>query len=488
MGKYYIFIILLISLVVRIPRFDYPISDIFNWGDGTRDYLVANHILTYHEFPLTGPYNYFFDLGILNSPLYFYLLALILLPFNHILTLSFVNIILQILTLTLIYHTGKRIFNQNVAAIGTIIYSLNPEIIKYSDFIWQPNLMLPTILLSIYFLTKPKISFLNLIIAQVLFSLALTLHNTALSWLLPFFILTFLILKDMKKSLKYFFANLAVFSISLIIFYSPVIFFYLTNPDFKISLINLLITKANYLPKLITNLEQFFQIFNLNITWGLVLIILIFAFLKHKILPLSLFILPIALAPFLNKIRMHYLLLSVPFFIFLSLNLADQMFKKFKRFRIGLIILLILTFTANLQIFREFRKPLYNFNLISDITDKIYEDLERIKNAKDFQNYDFFQVSALMDDKYIFTYPVIDTLLVVPLEKKLNSKLAKLSNTSPYSHIQTNSKDYLIIPCIKIEPQTCQDEFKARNPKYHIVKVIHSGSDFPVFLAKLGIY
>ena len=46
-------------------------------SDYNRDYLVAHHIVAYHEFPLTGPDGEFGSAG--NSPAYFYLLTLPLL-------------------------------------------------------------------------------------------------------------------------------------------------------------------------------------------------------------------------------------------------------------------------------------------------------------------------------------------------------------------------------------------------------------------------
>src|SRR3989338_10926533 len=107
--------ILLLAFILRLQRFDFPLSYVFAWGDGTRDYLVADHIIRYQELPLLGPYNLLYEQGMRNSPLYFYFLALLLMPFNHILTLTAVNIVLQMGVIVLVYFITKRIFDESSA-------------------------------------------------------------------------------------------------------------------------------------------------------------------------------------------------------------------------------------------------------------------------------------------------------------------------------------------------------------------------------------
>lgn len=486
MGKILLLAIFLIGLLSRIPRFDYPISQIFIWGDGTRDYLVANHILKYHEFPFVGPYNIFYESGILNSPLYFYLLAVFLSPFNHILSLSFINITLQMLSMVLIFYIGKKIFNKNAAALAIIFYGLNPKIIEQADFLWQPTLMLPIALLALYLLIKSQNNFIFLSLSLVLLSLALTIHNSALPWLIPFLIFAFFRLKERKKVI-YYFAILSIVLLSLAIFHIPLIFFYLHNAVFKFGINDILNVKIIYrfLPNLYENFAQFFQTFNLNIIVGSIFLLLIVLIRRRRnLLPLTLFILPFIAASFLSKVRMHYLTLSFPIFVLISADFAVNFFQKNRLLKTGLIVMIILVFSNSLSAFWEVKKPLENYNLVMKITDDMVNDLQKIKQEKKFKNYDFFQVNSLMENNGILRYPVLDTLFLVSLEEKLNTKLASFSNTSPYHHIQTNERDYLIIPCIKISLALCQDEFKKRNLEYSLIKVFYSGRDFSILFAK----
>src|SRR3990167_4879771 len=91
----FLLIILVTAVLVRIPRLDFPLSYIFAWGDGARDFFIANHILSFREFPLLGPFNLLYDSGIYNTPLYYYILSFFLIPFNNVLTLGVVNIFLS---------------------------------------------------------------------------------------------------------------------------------------------------------------------------------------------------------------------------------------------------------------------------------------------------------------------------------------------------------------------------------------------------------
>lgn len=487
-----LFAVLLVSFLIRIPRFDYPFSYIFSWGDGTRDYLVANHILNFNEFPLVGPYNLFFDSGVKNSPLYFYLLSVFLIPVNNILVLSILNIILQVAVIALIYFIGKDFFNKRVGIIASIIYSISPELIQHADFVWQPNLMLPVALLGLYLLrwSQLKNNLTALFSSLILLSLAATLHNSALPWL-PVFVLTaFLILKKMKKAPSYYFGIFTTVPVSLAVFHLPLIFFYLAGSA-KVSLnstnINIL---NNFLPNLYYNLNLFFKMFYLNWVLGSILIIFIIIILtfwrrNSLILAFILFILPIVLASFLSKVRLHYLTLSVPMFVIVVVAALTTINIRF--LKIGLMVFMITLFSGNFYFLKEFKKPLENYHLVMEVTDKIVRDLQNIKREDNFTNYDFFQVNSiaeLQDGSGVFHYPVLDTIFIVPLEKKLNIKLVRVSDMSPYNHYQIGRKDYVVVSCIKVTKELCKRKFEEENSGYNFVKVSYEGPEFFVFLAK----
>src|SRR3989344_136565 len=143
-------IILLVSLLVRLYNLDFPLSYIFAWGDGTRDYFVANHIVLFHEYPLLGPFNLLYEAGIYNTPLYYYFLAFFLNIYNSVFTLGVVNVIFQIATIILIYLIARKLFDKKVAVLSAVIFSFSPEILAQSDYIWQPHLSQTFAYLSLF--------------------------------------------------------------------------------------------------------------------------------------------------------------------------------------------------------------------------------------------------------------------------------------------------------------------------------------------------
>ncbi|MBI4067226.1 phospholipid carrier-dependent glycosyltransferase [Candidatus Gottesmanbacteria bacterium] len=143
-------IILLICLLLRVSQIDYPFA--FKWGDGERDTLVANHIVSYQEYPLIGPHGLLSEKGLHNSPFYYYFLAFFLYFYNSPITLALLNISLQLLTLVILYLLGKNLFGEKVALLSTLLFGLNPHLISQSEYIWQPYVSQPFGLTSFYLL------------------------------------------------------------------------------------------------------------------------------------------------------------------------------------------------------------------------------------------------------------------------------------------------------------------------------------------------
>lgn len=467
-------IILLASCLLRLQRFDFPASYTFAWGDGTRDFLVGSHILKYHEFPLVGPFNLLNDAGIYNSPIYFYILSLFLIPLNNILTLSLINIFLQLGVIVLIYKITKKIFDYPTALIATLLFSFNPEVIKQADFVWQPYLALPFALLGLYFnASRPYIS-----LSLILF--AVSLHNSIFPWV-PLFLFR-------QRSIKALFITF-----SSLLLYLPVLFFYQKNgfpnpfQDFPI-IVNSL---TNYFSNLGLNVQQLLNAFYLNNILAFFLLIGFFITLKQDsnsrksfIFFLLLFISPIIFASFFNKMRLHYLILSVASLPIIVARITG-IFRPF--LRIIIVLLLILIFSGYLSYFRiEAKNPLDNQKKVDQMTLTVLEELSRIKKTEGFSNLDFFQVASFAVSEVAIPYPVLDTFLIVPLEERLRVKLAQISDQSPYNHFQINRKEYLLVSCFELvkKSKDCLGVFKYNFPDYNILKMIYNDESVNIYLAK----
>lgn len=500
MSSYILALLLILSLLIRIPRLDFPISHGFAWGDGTRDFLVANHIVKYGEFPLVGPHNLFADSGIKNSsPIYFYLLAIPLLLYNNILTLGVVNILLQIVLIGLIFVIVKNIFDQKTALISILLYSFNWEVLHQADFIWQPNLMLPIMALSSYFLVSAYIKkdYLSLVLSVFLLVLASVVHHSGFPWLPVFLMLIVILTKKMKDSFKAKIGVFIVFIFSVLILYLPVLSFSFNNLKFytvtsKLSIADL----GQYFSNFLVNIEQILlaifpnYAFDISLSFLSLLVLVYFFRVKDNkkrlmFLMLILAVLPIFFASFFNKIRLHYLILSLPaLIIFLSRLIAIQ---KNRVLMYVLTLVFFILLTSNLK-FLNFSKPFSNQKSITYISETIKEELTVIQKKEGYKDFSFFQISSYALDQTIFDYPVLDSVLIVPLEDALNQKLSTVSNESFFNHIQVGRKDYMLLVChhfsSKFNEYDCINSFLTHNPRHAILENLYTSISISVYLAK----
>lgn len=478
--------LIIISLFIRLSRLDFPLTGTFLWGDGTRDYLIADHIVRYFEFPRLGPYNLLFDNGIYSSPIYFYLLALILFFYNHILTLGIVNILLQLTVIILIYLVTKKLFGQTTALIASVLFSFNQEVLNHSDYIWQPYLMEPIAYLALLFLVQAIVlkTNLKLFLSIFLLSLSISIHHSAFPYLPIFLLISLFLLKRNHKSLMYYVATIIILALSMIFFYFPAILFKLEHPSSAVTKNSEIYigSLVEYYSNLINNTNEFVAAFGMNFQSVplFILIILSFAILiyffkikdsktqkKFAILMLILIISPILFASLFNKIRLHYLILSMgPMAIFTA-----KIISSFSRYNIVISILLFLlffkTFSSDFAFLKYHKKPLENNKLIEKITDAIKDQLS---------DYSSFQVKSFTraNSNEVFHYPILDTILLVPLEKALNQKLTLISDTSPYNHVQIGGNKYIILACYQIVCPT----------NYAILKTIYYNIYLSIHLAK----
>lgn len=484
---------LLAAFILRAQRFDFPLSYVFAWGDGTRDYLVADHIIRYRELPLVGPYNLLYEQGMRNSPVYFYLLALFLIPFNHILTLSGVNIILQLGVIVLVYLITRRIFDESSALLAAAFFSFNPEIIKHADFIWQPYLMQPVALLALLLLLKRFV-----VLALVLLILAISIHISAFSWLPVFLMICFYFLKKQNRSRIVYLGIVFASIITLFALYFPPFIFYLNSRVHNLFNLSLPVYSATgYLENLFLNIAQFSKYFYLDplpimifLFSGILLVVLSKNNLREKksfILLLLLFISSFAAAAFLNKVRIQYL---IPSFVVLTILIAKIISQFHLPLKIALSLSFMIIFSGNLAFIRDAKLPLENQKIIDNITDAVFKKLAEVKIAEGFEEFNFFQVVSFAQDETTFEYPTLDTILLVPLEKKLQRKLTIVSDQSPYNHSQINDQKYLVVFCFRfyesLNRVSCEIHFKKSYPDYYLTSSFYSNDRMTVYLARFA--
>jgi hypothetical protein len=212
--------LLFIGFFLRLYTFT-DVAAVSYQSDYNRDYLIADHIVRLHEFPLTGPEGQFGPYA--ESPLYFYLIALVLLWSNSIIFLGIINIVLQTALIFLGFLLAKELFGERTALLCAILLTFLDAVVAQSEYLWQPNLMQVFLLLSLLFLawgyTRRR---LYLFLSPVFFVLAFAMHFSALA-IAPLYVIAVAYLE--RNRMSSFFRWCALGVAAFLIIYAPPIWY-----------------------------------------------------------------------------------------------------------------------------------------------------------------------------------------------------------------------------------------------------------------------
>ncbi len=144
------------TLILRsyLYLFNYPDP---NTVDPSLEYLVASHIIKHGEFPLVGT-TAFEGKAPINSPLYYYFLAVPLMLWNSIFTLNALNIAMQGLMAFTIWEIVRRVLGIRAAFLSVLFISLSAWGMRSSRFFFQPYVMQPLFMVSIALLVQAWLS------------------------------------------------------------------------------------------------------------------------------------------------------------------------------------------------------------------------------------------------------------------------------------------------------------------------------------------
>lgn len=189
-----------------------------------REYLIARHIVTYHEFPLAGPWHSAFG-AVRHSPVYFYFLALIVAIKDNIWSIRIANVILQIASLVFLFSLTRKIFGAGTALIAASLFGFSQLFIDFAQYPGHPNFQHSFLILSylLLFISYQKKQFTTLLASIVTFVFASALHSAALLVFPSFLIIIFLICRGQKRRSHHYFTLLAVTAASFLLCYGTVV-------------------------------------------------------------------------------------------------------------------------------------------------------------------------------------------------------------------------------------------------------------------------
>jgi len=385
-----LFFLLILGSFLRFYRLEALMTYL---GDEGRDMVIVMDLLKGKNFPFVGPPTSVGKLYL--GPIYYYFIA----PFAWLFKMSPVGptvfvALLGVLTIPLIYQTGKVFFNKQTALLAAVFYTVSPLIVKFSRSSWNPNPM-PffslILLLSLFYwqkTKKPKF------IYFVFLSFAIMLQLHYLVYLLAPF-LAWVIFKFNKKNEK---KKHLFFSILIFIFLlSPLALFDLKHNFFNLKgILAILSDRSNegfsFLDLFSRAKDRLRQLLSLFFSfaergWQTTLIAffvlavgLIDWFKEKKIVKLliySWFIWSLfALALYRHSIYPHYLGFLFPFPALLLANAINKIFNKKKIFQllgIGLSLFL-LVYMLKLTWADLSRPQVLNVNLVRKVTHQIAKE------------------------------------------------------------------------------------------------------------------
>lgn len=505
-------ILLYASFVLRIETFKSP--HYHYQGDYNRDYLIANHIIKYKELPLRGPYG---ELGPASeSPIYYYLLATFLFVKNDIIFLGFINVVLQMVTLIIIYLLSKEMFSRATSLITVLFFGFSQGIISQSSFVWQPHIMQPFINLAylLLLLSYKRKSYTLLLGSIFTLFLSITLYYPALAIAPAFLFLATLILAHQKKGYQFYLGALIAALASFIVLYLPLIFYLFKKfPQLVTRVIEMPRESFIGMPQnLINRTEIFLSFFFVNSksialfpisTFVFLVSTLCYFFFLRKSLSKKYYLVIVlcSILSFLIIVSLktgppliefpirHFTPIFGLFIIYIS-EIINIVFSKNLLLRItkGLIILLLLTQFTKVPIQPSIilQNPLNLFNLeyienpaVLAIKQEIFE----IQKKEQKKGLDFFQFISYRNS---FEDRFVNEIFWRPLEKQLNQKLTEVNDDNFYGYEPTTSKEYLFLRCQfqHDENRECLNPFLKDYPKYLVVKkILHQNPS--VYLTRL---
>ncbi len=154
-------------------------------GDQGRDVIIIKDFIKNGNLFFIGPQTSIGNMYL--GPYFYYLIApsLLLANFSPIGPAVFIALI-NIATVALVFFVAKKWFNFKTAYISAFLYAISPVVIKFSNFIWNPNIMPFFALLFIYlfFEAISKHNYKYFIYASLAFIMVMNSHYLGLA-LLP---------------------------------------------------------------------------------------------------------------------------------------------------------------------------------------------------------------------------------------------------------------------------------------------------------------
>ena len=513
-------LILCAALLLRVDLFKNDTSYVWQ-SDYNRDYLVAHHIIAYHEFPLTGPDGEFGSAG--NSPAYFYFLARPLLIKDDIVFLGLFNVILQMGALVIVYLLARSMFGKSVGLTAAALFGFTQSIIGQSNFIWQPHIMQPFLLLSflLLYLAYTRRNYRLIISSVCIFLFAATLHQSVYALAPVYLFSVFLAVRIQQRSLAYYVGAITTFVSTFIVLHLPLFFYFWRAPNSLPSFSNsshsfLTVNLGQIASNVSARMNIFFDFFfatDSSVFLFPLLLLCFFAILsiaypryarQNKEQKDFMLILLIIMMQFFAVTMLVSVspLVAFPFWYFTPVfgitviylaEIITGFFPKGVRYlliEIPIVVLLIFTFSPNIihdfaHVIRNVTTdPIGSFSSVyvrPPFVGAMEKEIYGIQKREHREDFLFFGIQT-------FRYGLVDSfsneILWTPLERDLRVPLVALSDGAQRDYKPIGNPLYLFLNCRETSDaeHECLIPFSLQFPQYEIEKKVY---EYPsIYLAR----
>lgn len=494
-------------LFVRLVNLDYPLHN----GELSRDYLVARHIAFYNEFPLTGPSNQVFTF-LRSSPLYYLFLAGFVNLYDDILFLGIINILLQSITIGIVYSIAALSFDRKTGIISAVLFGVSYTNFDQSQAAWQPFLMQPfanTSFLMLLLWYKKK-NYLFLILSILTLLIAEAFHHSVLSLMPVFFAcIAFILWSKEHRFLRVGGVIATFFSVFLLIYFSSLLYgarnrldvsnfvgsgYVFHSPsEFAASLWHngMMLVDAFFFQRWVPILSLNSMLLILSIGCVVFTLIRDDDKTKQKLLLFGIIFImqPVIVLSLTNaQVFVHYFtavfgLLTILIALSIRFCFSGGVFRTMAA--IGIFLVLVYIFSQHFSTLRFASYPKPNLASVAAMTRNISAEIKAIQEKDGFEDLQFFQVRTYLSGS---PYPNHEAFLWAPLEKEFDRPFTRLVDWGN-SYQSTSRDEYIFLACIGyptdyVAERFCRDEYLKLHPQFVIESQIYGDERLSVYKSK----
>lgn len=481
-----LFCLVLIAFITS-KLYDFPKRYWTGGWDVGRDYLVASHIVKYHEFPKNGPISTYFAL-FRSTPSYYYVLSLALLAHNSILFLGIFNIALQSVTLLMTYLLGMELFSAPVGIIAALLYAFSRRMAISTMFIWQPHVMQPFFVSSLYlfWIGYKRHNFVYTITATCLYIFSIAMHISILTTLpLVCLFVIWSLYKNKASAIQYITIAISAFA-QLYVTIVPTMNGREQNQISFIQHTFASLRIPTILSQIAANVISFYRIFfpeHISLIFPpsysiilLTILAVVYLWLRAKsvikvcILLFFVIFVIIVKSIFFPEINDYYTMSAfIPFLLIVS-ELMHRVTHKYVFIEIVLISTLLLTASNNGK--SLFRIPEIDTDTIWTMARSIQTTVNTIKHTD--PNADInFDITVLEREPQIMDSG--NAIYWVALENITGTKYTRVINEGN-NYVTLNGNKYYFVICLNYAKNLaeCTNQFLARHSEYTYIDTIYT--------------